>query len=181
LSGQLDSRHRALTLLVTKMDMDAETAIKLNRLRRRVEHWTNLLIGYLMGLHNCGEFAADPQLAKEFAEDLHYQCKHPGKRQAWPLVLSSLRAAFQQSLVAESPNADINARIASSILSCFQPELFDSTGLFCSMWLMRLINAANDAQGMIADLLTVEPDTSLVRKKSLQTRRPFHVERFPRF
>ena len=55
-----------------------------------------------------------------------------------------------------SPNADLNARIASSILSCFQPELFDSTGLFCSMWLMRLVNAANDAQGMLDELLCTE-------------------------
>ena len=54
----------------------------------------------------------------------------------------------------ESPNADLNGRIAKSILSCFQPELFDSTGLFCSMWLMRLVNAANDAQGMLDELLS---------------------------
>ena len=83
-------------------------------------------------------FAVDQRRAKDFSQDLHYQCRSPGGRHAWPLVLASLRAAFQQGMSQESPNADLNGRIAKSILSCFQPELFDSTGLFCSMWLMRL-------------------------------------------
>src|SRR3989304_254786 len=156
LVDHMDARHRVLTLLVRGPGIDAESAVKLNRLRRRIERWTDMLLGYLYGLHNCSEFAFDPQRAKDFSEDLHYQCKHPGGRHAWPLVLASLRAAFQHGQVAESPNADINGRIGSSILSCFQPELFDSTGLFCSMWLMRLMNAATDAQGMIDELLAEE-------------------------
>ena len=52
-----------------------------------------------------------------------------------------------------SPNADLNARIATAILSCFPAELFDSTGQFRSLWLLRLFNATSDAQGMIAELL----------------------------
>ena len=153
LSGHMEARHRVLTLLVGGPGMDTEAAMKLNRLRCRTERWTDMLVGYLAGLHDCCGFAVDPQRAKEFSQDLHYQCRHPGGRHAWPLVLASLRAAFQQGMAQQSPNAELNARIASSILSCFQPELFDSTGLFCSMWLMRLINSANDAQGMIDELL----------------------------
>ena len=72
-------------------------------------------------------------------------------------MLSSLRAAFRQGLTAESPNGDLNARIAAAILSCFPPELFDSTGQFRSLWLLRLANATADAQGMIAELLSPEP------------------------
>jgi hypothetical protein len=178
LAAHLDARHRVLTLLVGGSGIDAETAVKLNRLRCRVERWTDMLIGYLAGLHNCAELAVDPQRAKEFSADLHYQCRHPGGRQAWPLVLASLRTAFQHGLVSQSPNADLNARIASSILSCFQPELFDSTGLFCSMWLMRLINAANDAQGMLDELLAPQPASSFSEKTP---RRDHAMERFMRY
>ena len=156
LLGHLEARHRVLTLLVRGPGVDSAVAMKLNHLRRRTERWTDLLVGYLAGIHNCGQFAVDPQRAKDFSKDLNYQCQHPGGRQAWPLILASVRAAYQQGMSPNSPNADLNGRIASSILSCFQPELFDSTGLFCSMWLMRLVNSANDTQGMIEELLAVD-------------------------
>jgi len=156
LIGHLEARHRVLTLLVQGPGIDAEEAVKLNYLRRRSERWTDLLVGYLSPLLDTGEFAIDSRRARDFAQDLKYQCNFPGGRHAWPLVLSSLRSAFQQGLGPLSPNADLNARIASSILSCFPPELFDSTGIFRSLWLLRLANVTNDAQGMIRDLLALE-------------------------
>ena len=156
LIGHLEARHRVLTLLVQGPGIDAEEALKLNRLRRRTERWTDLLVGHLAGLHDVGEFAIDPRRARDFAEDLRWQSRRQGGRYVWPLALASLEAAFRQGLAPVSPNPDLNATIAQSILACFQPELFDSTGVFRSAWLMRLANAANDAQGMIDELLTLE-------------------------
>jgi hypothetical protein len=178
LDGHLDARHRVLTLLVGGPGMDAESAMKLNHLRRRSECWTDLLIGYLAGLHNCCRFAVDQKRAKDFSQDLHYQSQHPGGRQAWPLILASLRAAYQQGMAPQSPNADLNGRIASSILSCFQPELFDSTGLFSSMWLLRLGNAASDAQGMLDELLSTERPMPAAKDSSGDKRA---IGRFSRF
>jgi hypothetical protein len=71
-------------------------------------------------------------------------------------MLASLRAAFRQGPSSSSPNADLNAQIASAILSCFPPELFDATGLFRSLWLSRLTSTTCDAQGMIEDLLALD-------------------------
>ena len=48
---------------------------------------------------------------------------------------------FAKGSADDSPNADLNARIATAILSCFPAELFDSTGQFRSLWLLRLVNA----------------------------------------
>ncbi len=157
LVGHMEARHRVLTLLVRGPGIDAEAAVKLNHLRRRTERWTDLLIGYLAGLHDVGEFAVDPDRAKEFAEDLQYQSHLKGGRHAWPLVLASVRAAFRRGLSPTSPNADLNRQIASTIIACFQGELFDSTGLFQSVWLMRLSNVTNDVQVMVDDLLALEP------------------------
>jgi len=156
LIGHLEARHRALTLLVSGPRIDAEQAVKLNRLRRRTERWTDSLIGYLTGLEDVSQFAVDPDRAEEFADDLRYRSRLGGGRHAWPLMLASLRAAFRQGLAGESPNADLNARIASSVLASFRPELFDASGLFRSAWLMRVTSVANDAQGMIDELLTWE-------------------------
>ena len=154
--GHMEARHRALTLLVRGPGVDAEAAVKLNRLRRRAERWTDLLVGHLIGRHDVSEFAFDPRRASDFAEDLQQRGRLQGGRHVWPLTLASLRAAFRQGLSIESPNADLNARIAGSILSCFAAELFDSTGLLRSLWLMRLTHVADNTQGMIDDLLALE-------------------------
>jgi hypothetical protein len=153
LVGHLEARHRVLRLLVSGPHVDVELAVKLNRLRRSTERWTDTLIGYLTGLDDLSRFAVDPDRAEEFAEDLRYRSHLAGGRHAWPLMLASLRSAFRQGLAWQSPNVDLNARIATSILACFQPELFDAAGLFRSAWLMRVSSVADDAQGMIDDLL----------------------------
>ena len=77
--------------------------------------------------------------------------------------MASLRTAFQRELGAVSPNGDLNAAIASGILACFPSELFDSTGLFRSLWLMRITSAAEDAQVMIEELLAPERPDSVSR------------------
>ena len=66
----------------------------------------------------------------------------------WWLVADGISAGAEP----ESPNPELNARIAA-IISCFPPELFDSTGLLRSLWLLRLTNIAEDTQGMIEALL----------------------------
>ena len=103
--------------------------MKLNHLRRRAERWTDLLVGHLARYGDVAEFAIDADRAVEFSRDLEFQTDQEGGRQAWPLLQASLRAAFQRGLAPVSPNEDLNAQIASAILSCFPADLFDSTGL----------------------------------------------------
>jgi len=154
LIGHLEARHRVLTLLVRGRGVGPEEAMKLDRLRRRCERWIDMLVGHLLGLHDVSELAIEPDRAREFAADLHYHSRQRGGQRLWPLILASLRTAFQPCLAAQSPNADLNGRIAAAILSCFQPELFDSTGLLRSLWLWRLSNAVDDAEGMLGELLS---------------------------
>jgi hypothetical protein len=154
--GHLEARHRVLTLLVSGPGIHAEEAVKLNRLRRRTERWTDVLVGRLSERQDLSEFAIDPERAREFAGDLRHQSHQRGGRFAWPLTLASLRAAFQNGLSPVSPNADLNEAIAASILSCFHDQLFDSTGLLHSPWLTRLTRITNDTQGMIDELLCLE-------------------------
>ncbi len=152
LIGHLEARHRVLTLLLQGSVVSSDLAIKLNRLRRHTERWTDMLVGYLTGLEEVAEFAVDPDRARDFAEDLHFQSQMPGGRHAWPLIQASVRSSFDTGITAASPNGDLNARIAQSILGCFQAELFDGTGQFHTLWLDRLTNTADDAQGMLDEL-----------------------------
>ena len=119
LIGHLEARHRALTFLVQGPNVDMEAAVRLNQVRRRVERWTDVLIGRLAGKDDFGEFAFDAERASDFGRDLQFQSRRAGGRHVWALTLASLRTAFCRCLSPNAPNGDLNARIASSVLACF--------------------------------------------------------------
>ena len=167
LIGHMEARHRVLSLLVRSTEIDPEAAEQLNRLRRKAERWTDLLVGHLVRMHDVSEFAFDPRRANDFAEDMQYRGNMRGGRHVWPLLMASLRAGFRHSLGDESPNTDLNARIAASVLSCFPNDLFDSTGLLRSLWLLRLANMAEDTQCKIDDLLSEEISQMRGRDRTL--------------
>lgn len=161
LIGHIEARHRVLTILVHSRGIEAEAGVELNHLRRHAERWSDMLIGRFDGVYGVDEFAIDPQRAEDFAEDQSAWRESPQNRLAWPLALASLRASFQHGLSDVSPNADLNARIAGGILACFPPDLFLSSGVFRSLWMLRLATAAEDVQGMIDELLEPEPNDFL--------------------
>lgn len=149
LVGHLEARHRTLRLLAHGPGISAGDALQLNRLRRRTERWTDLLIGYLGSSFDVTSLAPNPTRASEFAAELHDQATWQRQGQAWPVALASIRCAFAELAPRRTGNDDLNADIVQSIVGSFQPELFDSTGLFRSLWLLRLGSTSNDAQVMI--------------------------------
>jgi hypothetical protein len=153
LDAQLEARQRAMALLLEEHGLGTRQVVALNRLRRRVERWTDVLIGGLWHVGDASEFAIDAERAADFASDLAWRRSQPGGKQAWRLTLLALRNAFRRGQSPVAANPDANARVTASILGCFQAELFDSTGLFQSLWMMRMTATASDAEGMVADLL----------------------------
>lgn len=172
LLGHLESRHRVLTLLVRSPGIEPDEGLRLDHLRRRSERWTDLLIGQLSGLEDVAEFAIDPERARDFARDLRDQGRQPGGRLAWSLVLSALRSSFRNPLSRVSPNADLNARIAEGILACLPPAVFDGLGVPQSLHLWRLMQAGDDAQGMLEELLSLSesPQAGFLRTSHLPPR-----------
>jgi len=152
--GHSEARHRVLTLMARGDRLGGESAIRLNRLRRRVECWTDVLMGRLGNIHGVGEFAFDPRRAMDFADDLRRRgAATSGARLVWPLLTASLQEAFRRELCPESPNADLNAQVAAAVLSCFPADRFDSLGLPLSLWRMRLAAAQADTLAMVDRLL----------------------------
>ena len=173
LDSHLEARGRALALLLNWEGLGTAQAASLNRLRRRAERWTDVLLGGLMHLGDVSEFAFDAERAADFAVDLADRRGRPGGRQAWRLTLISLRSSFLTCLAPIAANPDSNARITASILGCFQGELFDSTGLFQSLWMMRLSANASDAQGLIGELL--KPSVAATHPPAAARRRPRRI------
>lgn len=180
LIGHLEARNRALQMIVFGQGLGAEEAVKLNRLRRRVERWTDLMLGYVCVDHTAAEFAFDRGRALDFAEDLRYERQAGTDNKAWDLVQSSLQAAFQGERRRASASAELNRQIAAAVLSCLDAGLFDSWGALQSLWLIRLTQVATDAQGMLSELLSNEPLADPCPRDP-DRRLPQRRDRTPRF
>ena len=161
LVGQIEARNRLLRLLVSGGALSAEQSISLNRLRRRVERWTDLLVGYLAKLDSTYEMAFDRERASDFSEDIC--CPTKQQQAAWSLASASMQSALGGQLRSVSPNGDLNERIVSSVLAAFGSGLFDSTGLPSSLWQLRLATVASDTQCYIEDLLALDDDQLISR------------------
>lgn len=168
--GHAELRNRAMTFLATGSGVAAQDAVALNRLRRRVERWTDLLVARLMQVADVGEYAADVHRANDFSRDFREQAASASGRHAWALAVASLRAAFSFGLAPVSPNADLNERIAQSVTASFSSDLFDATGTFRSLWLVRMTHNTQDAQGLIDEFLATESRPSVPNGNRLAPR-----------
>lgn len=147
LVGHQEARHRALTLLVQGPGINSHEALELNRLRRRAERWTDLLLGQVLLVADSSPLAFDVELAQEFADELRGQPAWQPGGGAWPLALSSLRASFRPTPHSASPYADLNAQIASAVVAALPPEAFDSAGIPLPAWICSACGWSNEAAG----------------------------------
>ena len=179
LVGHLEARHRVLTILVSGPGLGAEQAMLLNRLRSRCERWSDMLLGYLAADVEIDDFAVDKQRAQEFSQDLRHQSDLTGGGNgAWFLVRASMKTAFGRNLASPAANADLNEKIARSVLGCFPSDQFDSIGTLRSLWMVRLSYAADDAQEIL-DELSIEIQSSADEEQRLASQA--HLQRLRRY
>ncbi|TWT33284.1 hypothetical protein [Blastopirellula retiformator] len=160
--GHLEARNRALNLMVYGRGLDADLAVKLNRLRRRTERWTDMLLGYVAVATDVRNMGFDNDRVQEFCRDIREQARAGSHSAGWPLLLSSALDAFRTSTIDSPAHPQFNQQIAAAIMSCFGPELFDSTGVIRPLWELRISNYADDTQTMVEQLLSLEsPDAAV--------------------
>lgn len=128
-AGHLEARNRTLVMLARGPGISTHDAVTLNRLRRRAERWTDLLLGRVTLDADVSEFTFDTELARDFAHDFRGQHAWQRGGQAWSLALASLRASFRGEPKTTTGNEALNEQIASAVLACFGRELFDSAGV----------------------------------------------------
>lgn len=150
LVGHQEARNRVLKLLLDPKRLPAEDAGRLNALRALLERWTDVLLSRLWGLVDTDAYAVDPDRVDDFAIDLDPMATPKAAR---PLLFAALRQTLDQRLSATSPNPDLNARIAESVLAFFPAELLGSERLYGSFWFLRLTTAADEAQRLLESLL----------------------------
>lgn len=151
-----EARNRVLKLLAHPEMLPVADAIALNRLRRRCERWTDLLLAYLSQHGAVEEFAFDAARMHDFAEDLHDDGVFEGRGESWLMLLASLRSAFQQGYSNCGPNADLNKQLATLIMRCFPAQGTGEAELPAGMWQLRLERLTSETEGLVAELFQLD-------------------------
>jgi len=163
LVGHLEARRCCLELMVNGADVPLHELIELDRIRRRAERWTDVLLGPLVRQYPVSEFAFDTQRAADFARDL---AGRGPSHLVWTLVLAGVQLAFADDRpggpVVDSPQAaqpsgvtskggslptssaglvsDVASdqlAIVQAILACFPADAFTEDGVFKSLVHLR--------------------------------------------
>ncbi len=159
LLGHLDARKRALQLLVTDTTLGIEHLANIDRIRRRVERWTDLMLGHLVETYQVDDFAFDPIRAREFGAQQLLQNSERPRDQVWVLLLVGLRMAFPDSQVAP-PHELLQEEIVASILGCFPPVAFQAAGPFKPILEQRLPATVESIQQQAAAQPVATPTNS---------------------
>jgi len=154
LSSQMETRLRALNLIVYGHGLRIEDSVSLNRLRKQTERWVDLLLSLLAEELDVAEFSFRQERLHDFSAQ--WKLGPTGHAQR-SLTLASLRITYQYSLSNVVANADLNRKIVSGVLGCLNSGVFDSTGFMKSMWLENMSRTVDDAQGMLDDLFANDP------------------------
>lgn len=144
--GHLESRYRALNILLHGRGIPHEELIVLNRLRRQCERWTEVLLTFV------SEFAGS---AREFAFDrksFDGPSSFSTDASTQEALTASLRASFHRREFGDTDNSDLNEQIASGVLCCLNAHLFVG-GPAVSPWLRRMYDTTDEATGWIQSLL----------------------------
>lgn len=133
LSSHIEARHRCLHLLVFGEGLSVEHSVRLNRLRRELESYTDSLLATLPPLESAASICFDTSwtdqqrdYANAFANTrwidtrgLHLAC-----------LRRSLKPSMTHRLAASNPACTTSAyKIYSAVIGFFAGDLFDSLGL----------------------------------------------------
>ncbi len=149
LNAHQQCRVSVLRSLVHSDTLPIERMAELDRLRRRVERWTDLLVGPLVARFGepLAAFAFDARRASDFGEE-HFSSRFQTTSQpSWSFLLAGLRSAFPTNKRTEPSANDPMLPILRSILASFPDDAFGADGPIKSLRWSRANRSGQHAEG----------------------------------
>jgi len=150
LAGQLEAQTRALRLLVEGKHLSIEQLQNFDKLRRRIERWTDLFLGHLVGRYALGDFAYDLERALDFGQEQLRESWGPRQNRIWDLYFLCLHSVFPDDKLPGGIQAEWREELLHSILGCFPPQMFLEEGPLKSVRLQRFLNSGALREGPAA-------------------------------
>jgi hypothetical protein len=128
-------------------------AVRLNRLRRAVEHWTDTLVGRLAAhTPELTEYAVDRIHAEQFAAESRQFCYGKYQRTTTWLMNAAMTDTLRRRSTDHCSLPQANNAVASSVIMMLRPDLFDSVGTLKSLWMHRIGSTTGRADRVLQEL-----------------------------
>ncbi|MEZ6055088.1 MAG: hypothetical protein R3C01_00135 [Planctomycetaceae bacterium] len=128
LNEMLEIRRQSLRLLVDGVVMPLGCSVRVDRLRRKCERWSDLLVGRISSAYDVLEFAVDQNRAADYVGSMS---DGAGSFTEWTLTTAGMRNGFPPIVVSLARQVPLGAMI-HAMFEAFPPETFDEHGLMKS-------------------------------------------------
>jgi hypothetical protein len=115
-------RHEAMALMVERADAETDAVAAADRLRRRAERWTDVLLGCCPAGLDAEQFAHDPRRADDFRAEPDPFTGAPRRSLRRSLLMTSLRQAFPADLPGVPAHAPLHQAIHAALASMLPNE-----------------------------------------------------------
>lgn len=120
--GQMEARGEILKLLTDPSRLPPRQSIVVDRLRRRVERWTDVLVGPIVHQFNVTDFAFDGERAKDHGRTQSPAALNSVNLALGQLTLIGLSHAIPRTTHTDRTRAALDLSVARSVLSALPQE-----------------------------------------------------------
>lgn len=124
--GLLQIRNRLVSHLLTP-DVPAACGAEIDRMRRRCDRWTDMLIGKINGRADCFQFALNPDRSRDFAEEARES--NTNSHSVELLVAAGVRLSFLGQLPEIGFDSPAFEKLIQSVLGSLPDQSFDEDGI----------------------------------------------------
>lgn len=157
--GHIEAKNRALRIMLRGQAANEDAFTSMNMLRRRIERWTDLFMAQIPVCEEADAFAFDIGRLNDFR--LENRQASASEKQRRATVFSASFASDLRSICIQFPaNPELNRQIASSVISFFPADRFDSNGLPKSVNMVWVEKSQTDTQMLVDHLLQVDASHS---------------------
>jgi hypothetical protein len=136
--GQMQARHIALRSMVDAGSGHSKRISQIDKVRRRSERWTDVLLGHLVLRYDVDDFAFDASRAREFGEEQTHHEIRRAQSPAWELIFAGMRVAFSAQTVRTTTRDAHHRDIVNTVLRTFPADAFEADGPFKSLAHLRI-------------------------------------------
>ncbi len=142
LHWHVEARQATLQQLIDDYSqIEISGLLRLDRVRRRVERWTDFLIGTITRHGVALNLAFDPDRCRNNAESMQ---DHPTAEAVWPLTIAGLTRSFSTAPQFSEESARSHTAVLKSQLAAFPSGAFRNDGRPISVPLNRVVQKLLD-------------------------------------
>lgn len=153
LAASQEARSRAMSAVLRSKQLSHLQADGLNRLRRRCERWTDLMLArasLATGIELAVELGYDADRVRDFANQ--YAGSGALRDGAWRLSAGSMQRGFRTGWSPAASNEDLNLEVAAAVLASLEAEENKPLPLPGALWQARMFNAAEYINDLLQSL-----------------------------